>query len=398
MKILRHLVQLGVSSELTSTDAKHVRFTNVTALIASVMTLAWVPVNYLLGQWLTAVLLLLTGAVLLTPLVLNVKSWYRSAVTVLVGVTCISLSCFTMIFGTESGVQLYLIMVAFGSYLLFQKKYEKSSHFFGAIAGLTLIFFTAFSEWFPPRIKLIDLELFYTINFGVAIFGLVFLAAVFRNLVTDTEDALAEEQARADRLLLNVLPASIAERLKNSPEAVIADRYTQVTVLFADIVGFTPLSARLSAAQTVDILNQIFTEFDSICEQFAVEKIRTIGDGYMAVVGAPVPCSDHAANMAYAAVAMRDYLNTNPVDELLQVRIGLNSGEAVAGIVGTTRFHFDLWGDAVNVAARMESLGEPGRVHIAKGTYDLIKNTIPCESRGVIDVKGKGEMETWYIK
>ena len=201
----------------------------------------------------------------------------------------------------------------------------------------------------------------------------------------------------ADKLLLNVLPPVVAERLKKEPNKAIADRYDQVTVLFADIVGFTPLSARLSAERTVELLNEIFTEFDAICDRAGVEKIRTIGDGYMAVAGTPIPRADHGQIMVRVAIEMCDYMSTKPVDEPLEVRIGINSGEAVAGIVGTSRFHFDLWGDAVNIAARMESLGEPGRIQIGEGTWSLVHEVIPCESRGKIPVKGKGEMETWFI-
>ena len=208
---------------------------------------------------------------------------------------------------------------------------------------------------------------------------------------------LVRERARADALLLNVLPPAVAERLKRAPDQAIADRYEQVTVLFADIVGFTPLSARVTAERTVELLNEIFSAFDAICDRAGVEKIRTIGDGYMAVAGAPTPREDHAEAMMRVAISMRDYMASGPVDEPLEVRIGINSGSAVAGIVGTTRFHFDLWGDAINVAARMEALGEPGRIHIAEGTWVLVRDVVPCESRGRIPVKGKGEMETWFV-
>lgn len=203
---------------------------------------------------------------------------------------------------------------------------------------------------------------------------------------------------RADRLLLNVLPVSIAARLKVREET-IADAFDCVSVLFADIVGFTTLSEKMTPQETVDLINEIFTYYDGLAEKYGVEKLRTIGDGYMVAAGVPLPKDDHAQALAAMALDMQVYMKRREAAGAvpLQVRIGINSGPAVAGIVGTTKFHYDLWGDMVNIASRLESQGQPGKVQIARPTYELIKNHFHCEPRGILEVKGKGEMETWFV-
>ena len=209
---------------------------------------------------------------------------------------------------------------------------------------------------------------------------------------------LQEEQEKSDRLLLNVLPAEIAPRLKNG-DSTIADSFDVVSVLFADVVGFTGLSARLAPKRMVELLNEVFSEFDSLTEKYGLEKIRTIGDNYMVASGVPRPRDDHAHALARLALEMNGYwdrLSNGDVD--LQFRIGMNSGSAVAGVIGQQKFHYDLWGDAVNIASRMESHGLPGKIQIAEPTYDLIRDDFVCTPRGKIDVKGKGEMETWFLE
>jgi len=211
---------------------------------------------------------------------------------------------------------------------------------------------------------------------------------------------LRQEHLRAERLLLNVLPPAIAERLKAEPGRTIAEQFEEVTALFADVVGFTGLSERLSPHESVALLNEVFTAFDRFADRHEVEKIRTIGDGYMVVAGAPVRRDDHCDAIARMALDMRDWITERRrTDGLpIQVRIGINSGTAVGAVVGTSKFHYDLWGDAVNVAARMESLGEPGRIQVAEGAWRRLRSKYVFEPRGEIEVKGKGIMPTWYLE
>jgi adenylate cyclase len=203
---------------------------------------------------------------------------------------------------------------------------------------------------------------------------------------------------RADNLLLNILPAPIALRLKEGSET-IADGYREVTVLFADIVGSTSLFANLEPGEAVDWLNEVFTMFDGLVEKYGLEKIRTIGDNYMVASGVPIPRADHAQAMANFALDM-----VHGVEEIsprygkrLNFRVGINSGPLVAGVIGRSKFQYDLWGDTVNIASRMESHGEVGKVHITSATYELLKDEFDCISRGLIPIKGKGLMETWFV-
>ncbi len=221
--------------------------------------------------------------------------------------------------------------------------------------------------------------------------------AVWRDITAlkEAERELAREKEKSEKLLLNVLPEPIARRLRDGEEGPIADGFEEVSVLFADVVGFTPLSARLDARTTVVMLNEIFTAFDEICQRHGVEKVRTIGDGYMVIAGAPEPRVDHAEVLGRVALEIAELMTDR--DDELRIRIGLNSGPAVAGVVGTTKFHYDVWGDAVNVAARMESTGEPSRIQIAEGTHRHLQACFTCEARGEIEIKGKGKMPTWWL-
>jgi adenylate cyclase len=238
------------------------------------------------------------------------------------------------------------------------------------------------------------------LGLNVALAGsIVFiLLATFLGQRDRAMDALAREQERSERLLLNVLPREIAPRLK-AGESPIADAYEHATVLFADVVGSTMLAEQLDAKQLVALLNRIFSRFDVLAESHGVEKIRTIGDNFMCVAGVPRRRADHAQAAARLALDMRAY-----VDELhaggedqIDFRIGMNSGPCVGGVIGLRKFVFDIWGDPVNTASRMESHGVPGRIHLSDATYELIREEFECEPRGTIEVRGKGAMRTWFL-
>jgi adenylate cyclase len=219
-------------------------------------------------------------------------------------------------------------------------------------------------------------------------------------------ERVVEQQTMSERLLLNVLPHSIAERVKARPEFpadgipdVVADSFPEATVLFADIVEFTKLCTGLPPQELVSMLNEIFTEFDRIADNRGLEKIKTIGDAYMAVAGLPIPTADHATRAAHMALDMLEAMDRFNARRgyTLQVRIGINSGPVVAGIVGKHKFIYDLWGDAVNTASLMESHGVAGRVQVTESTQKELREPFQLEERGAIEVKGKGEMKTWFL-
>jgi len=209
---------------------------------------------------------------------------------------------------------------------------------------------------------------------------------------------LQAEQERSEGLLLNVLPAPIAARLKQGDE-VIADRFTEVTVLFADLVDFTASSDRSSPERVVQVLADLFTAFDRLAERLGLEKIKTIGDAYMVVGGLPEPRPDHAQAVAEMALALREECgrHLDPAGQPLQVRIGIDSGPVVAGVIGTAKFSYDLWGDTVNVASRMESTGVTGCIQVTDRTYRRLRGRYRFQRRGPVQVKGKGEVVTWFL-
>jgi class 3 adenylate cyclase len=226
----------------------------------------------------------------------------------------------------------------------------------------------------------------------------LFAAVLLLGEAVRTRRALRLEQERSERLLLNVLPASIAARLKQT-EGVIADGFPEVTVLFADIVDFTRRSERIAPDQVVQALNDLFSVFDQHARQRGLEKIKTIGDAYMVAGGLPDPRPDHAEAVIEMALAIRDEVarRTDPGGQPLTVRIGIDTGPVVAGVIGTSKFSYDLWGDTVNTASRMESQGVAGCIQVTARTYERLKDGYRFERRGPIPVKGKGEVVTYFL-
>ncbi len=220
-----------------------------------------------------------------------------------------------------------------------------------------------------------------------------------RRLIEAREKQLALANQQAERLLLNILPASIARRLRQH-ESPIADSAACVSVVFADLVGFTPLAARLPAADVVRLLDCIFRRFDELAAEHGMEKIKTIGDAYLAVSGLPEPRADHAAAAAGFALDIRDAVSAFSREHRLELsmRIGIDSGPVIAGVIGSHKFSYDLWGDTVNTASRMESHGAPGQIQVTTATAQQLAKLFVLEERGEIPVKGKGPMQTWWLR
>src|SRR5690349_7529174 len=207
------------------------------------------------------------------------------------------------------------------------------------------------------------------------------------------------QRDQADKLLYNILPERIAERLKES-DVTIAEEFSSATVLFADIVNFTPISARFGPLEVVEMLNDLFSQFDELVDKYSVEKIQVAGDGYMVAAGVPTPRPDHAIVMAQLALDMLDRVKTGNFlggKHPVEIRIGLNSGSLIAGVIGRKKYFYALWGDMVNTASRMESHGESGKIQITREMYELVKDEFECEYIGEISVKGKGKLEVWHL-
>ncbi|MBU2488075.1 MAG: adenylate/guanylate cyclase domain-containing protein [Proteobacteria bacterium] len=231
-------------------------------------------------------------------------------------------------------------------------------------------------------------------------FALLVLAGFFYSgAATRAEAALAEEHARSEALLQNILPASIARRLKDNP-GLVADRFAETSIVFADIVGFTPFSQRIRPEDLVGFLNQVVSRFDDLTAKHGMEKIKTIGDAYMVVAGLPEPRADHARAAAEMALDMQRSVGELSFDDgaALSMRIGIHSGPVVAGVIGKSKFIYDLWGDTVNTASRMESHCLPGRIQVTSGFRDLLGDDYLCEERGEVQIKGKGMMTTYFLE
>ncbi len=207
------------------------------------------------------------------------------------------------------------------------------------------------------------------------------------------------QRDRADKLLYNVLPEQIVERLKQSGDT-IADEYSSASVLFADIVNFTPISARFGPLEVVEMLNELFSSFDELVDKYGVEKIQVAGDGYMVAAGVPRPRPDHARVIALLALDMMERVRTGNFlggKHPIEIRIGLNTGSLIAGVIGRKKYFYALWGDMVNTASRMESHGESGKIQITREMYEVLEDEFECEYIGEVDLKGKGKTEAWHL-
>jgi guanylate cyclase len=231
------------------------------------------------------------------------------------------------------------------------------------------------------------------------VLNIVVVSAVAMMLLVTFARGRETAQARVEALLLNVLPAEIAQRLQSDPHS-IADHFDDASILFADVVDFTPLANELDAREVVWVLDRLFTSFDELVDRFEVEKIKTIGDCYMVAAGVPRQRPDHAQALARLALEMRGCAQSclpEGSEHDLRLRIGISSGPVVAGVIGRRRFLYDLWGDTVNMASRMESHGNPDVIQITRSTWELLNDDFVAEPLGLVDVKGKGAVETWRL-
>ena len=325
----------------------------------------------------------------------------RLAMWLAYGEVAVHVAAIEVILGSSSGFLYYYFPLVTTPFLVFkpsERAERRLTALYPCVATPVLYWYT---HSHAPIIaaKAGSLEILHAFNVVGTLLAVLFVIAYFDLVTRRAESELEAERARSEKLLLNVLPAPIAKRLKGG-EITIADHFGGVSVLFADIVGFTPLSQRLSTTELVNLLNTVFSMFDRLAAENGLEKIKTIGDAYMVVSGVPEPRSDHAAVLGRMALAMRDALAALPEAQRgdLKIRIGLHSGPVVAGIIGEQKFAYDLWGDTVNTASRMESHGEPGKVHVSREFRAAAGEVFAYAERGPIVVKGKGEMCTFFVE
>ena len=313
------------------------------------------------------------------------------------------LSTYQVLMGTESRWDVFLIVCIFLQCLMFP---ATQRHWMAAVMIFTGICYFAvdFALHVPPKGLMQNLSAGYwemekAGNLAGFLFCGIAMGSVAFQVINQAERNLAIERDRSDRLLTNILPVPIAERLKQN-QGLIADDFDETTVLFADIVGFTQYTETVSPKQLITLLNSVFTKFDDLSHKHRAEKIKTIGDAYMAVAGVPIQSSNHAEQMAALALDMQQEIvqHNRETGQSLQIRIGLHSGPVVAGVIGKQKFAYDLWGDTVNTAARMESHGVPGEIQVTPETQALLEPNYHLEERGWVDIKSKGFIKVFLLK
>lgn len=343
-------------------------------------------INFVSAAILAAIPLLHRYGVVVAQLTLTLTSY-------------VVLSVLTWNVGTESGLQFYFLVAATVAVLVLGIEHIVLACVLVAIGAaivITLQFTVPGDTGLQPSWALP--AGFVTSVVSACVMAVATVWYALRE-IERAEQAMEVEYDRSESLLANILPVSIADRLKNPAATIIADKYDDASVLFADIAGYTERASQSTPADLVEFLNLLYTEFDRLVEQHGLEKIKTSGDCYMVVSGVPEPRTDHLEALACLALKMRDAIVglKDQVGQAVPIRIGIGVGPVVAGVVGTRRFFYDVWGDAVNVASRMESTGELGRIQVPQEVYERLHRDFEFEPRGQVEVKGKGLMRTWFL-
>ncbi len=395
------LIRIGRDPTMPASDARYVVLTNILAILGAVFTLAFAPVLFASGSAYYPLLQIGYAFVYLPPLWLNHRGHRVAATTWLVLGSHLAVASQVLVEGRGFDVHLFFMLHAILPFMVFAPRHDKLMFALSALAGLDMIAVVALGDRLVPLGPPISRE-------RAEILEIFLLAGLFATLATCAyyarratliaEAHLDRAHARSEELLLNILPASIAGRLK-ATNATIADGFAEVTVLFADIVGFTKMSAHRKPEEVVAMLNELFCKFDDLAGKHQLEKIKTIGDCYMVAGGLPEPRADHAAAVAEMGLEMLRVVRELAAksNEPLDIRVGMHSGPVVAGVIGKRKFVYDLWGDTVNTASRMESHGLAGRIQVSDETRRLLEGQFRLSSRGEIEVKGKGTMAAWFL-
>ncbi len=388
------------SQHHAETVARRQRILSVTAWLAVMVSGSFVVVQLLTGAWiwqLTSINIAAAVVFAIVPMLHHFGELVAPLTFIGAAYTTVFASCLDV--GTGSGAQLFFLVGACLVVLVLGIEHIVLASFLAAVAAALIIA----TEFLVPRDT--GLQPAWATSTGFVITTLsscvmVLVTVWFALRDTSRAEAMMEAQyARSEALLANMLPASIAERLKEPVRQVIADKYDEASVLFADIVGFTERASGTAPVDLVRFLDRLYSAFDALVDQHGLEKIKVSGDSYMVVSGVPRPRPDHAqalADFALDMVAVAARLK-DPHGRAVPLRVGMATGPVVAGVVGSRRFFYDVWGDAVNVASRMESTDSVGQIQVPDEVYERLKDDFVLRERGHIHVKGKGVMRTWYL-
>ena len=380
--------------------ARNRKVINITTAIAATVSASFSIVQLVTehGIWRIAGINIVAAAIFAAVPLLHRFGGLVAPLTLIV-TSYVSLSVVTWNIGTGAGLQFYFLVAATVAVLVMGIEHivlACTLVAIGAAIVITLQFTVPFDTGLGPA---------WSLNLGFivsTISACVMAVATVWYALRETEraeQAMEDEYNRSESLLANILPASIATRLKNPATTIIADKHDDASVLFADIAGYTERASQSTPADLVEFLNRLYTEFDRLVEKHGLEKIKTSGDCYIVVSGVPEPRPDHLEALACLALNMSDAIAgvTDLMGQIVPVRIGIGVGPVVAGVVGTHRFFYDVWGDAVNVASRMESTGVEGRIQVPQEVHERLKDMFVLEPRGDVEIKGKGVMRTSFL-
>lgn len=398
------LAYLGVSTAKNTAEHKHIILVNGLCIVIQTYLVLTIPSLFLIEQLpiVFAIVPIFYSASLVAVLALNNRGHTRAARITLVVTSFLLMVCNSILTRGEANFHFFLLTEMLAVFFIFP---SDEGRFMYPAATLALFTFLVFHftpaqllipSWLPKAdIDFSEFKKTSAVGTATLIFAFCFyIQRTFR--VADR--ILAAEKDKSERLLLNILPSPIVKQLKERPNT-IAERFEECSVLFSDIVGFTNLTRSMPAVDVVSHLNTIFSAFDDLADHYGLEKIKTIGDAYMVVGGLPKPDPEHAEKIAHFALdildVVQDYRERTNLP--LELRIGINSGDAVAGVIGKRKFIYDLWGDSVNTASRMESHGLPGKIQVTESTYQLIQSKFEFNNRGTIDVKGIGPVQSYIL-
>lgn len=401
--MIKRIINLGITDELLKYECRRIRLLNAICIIAPIISLTGLPVAFFYNPTplIYSALIIVASAVFLSSLLFNSKKMYlvakvNSQLATLF--TFIQASIFTQ---GPNTFHLFLIVMAIFPFFIFSHKERLYLIFFVVIAALTFclleVRLNIMLKDYKDAIPGLYVRGSYTVR-GFIYFSVLIICYMMSKLFEQLERDIEAEIEKSEQLLLNILPAKIASRLKEDRHSIV-NRFNEAGILFADIVGFTALTEKLGENELIKILDEVFSEFDLIAERYNVEKIKTIGDSYMAAAGIPEPVESPCDSIAMMALDILDVMEHKIAHKYkdIKIRVGIHSGPVVAGIIGRKKFLYDLWSDSVNIASRMESHGIENRIQTTSYIYEKLKERYIFDYRGKIEVKGKGEMDTYYL-
>ena len=393
----------GVTPQTPWREAKGIRLRNRLAFVTGALLVGNMPLQILFWQEAELIfyLLLLQLGSQFATIPLNGKRFYALSYLCLLLTPISGVVVYTVLGGAASNIPLFMLTVIMAAYFSGGHELPKLRNFIVLLCLVLFLGLEFLGYFMQPVIRFSPLYLAllrHTIDIGMVIFtlGLTFYIA---NEIRKSDDEIEAERAKSEKLLLNILPEAIAAQLKHN-EGVIAERYEESSVLFADIAGFTVLSSKLPPDEIVQMLDEVFRDFDALAGRLGLEKIKTIGDAYMVAAGLPQRRDDHCEAIFELAVEMQRLMRNKFSKKYdgIALRIGIHCGPVVAGVIGTVKFAYDLWGDTVNTASRMESHGVTGQIHVTEAVFERLRHQHTFRQRGELEIKGKGLMKTYLFE